>query len=286
MIKVTADSTCDLSPDILKSLGITLVPLSILVEDKAYKVGIDIKPSDIFHYVEKENKICKTAAVNSYEYYNLFKKLRKDYDAIIHVSISSDFSSCYQNATIAAAEFEHVYVIDSRNLSTGSGHIALDAAIMAKEGESVEKICQKLEETASMVDASFVINTLDYLHKGGRCSGLEVFGANLLKIKPSIEVVNGKMKVGKKYRGNFNLCLENYIRDKFAVTDDINTSRLFITHSPVPEGTVELVKDLISSYVTFDEIIDTDAGCTVSSHCGPNTLGVLFKRHSVKQNGV
>ncbi len=286
MIKITADSTCDLSPEILKNLDIDIVPLSIVVDEKSYKDGVDIQPSDIFDFVENEKKACKTTAVNSFEYGNVFKKHLKEYDAVIHINISSEFSSCYQNARIAAAELENVYVVDSRNLSTGSGHIVMDAALMAKEGVEPAEIVRRLEETIPKVDASFVINTLDYLYRGGRCSGLEVFGANLLKIKPSIEVVGGKMKVGKKYRGNLKLCLENYIKDKFKDASDIDPSRLFITHTPVPEGTVEMIKELVGQYVQFEEIIETTAGCTISAHCGPGTLGVLFKRLSTKQNGV
>lgn len=285
MIKITADSTCDLSPDILKSLDITQVPLSILVDDKPYKDGLDITPADIFRYVGKEKKICKTAAVNVFEYENLFRKLLQEYEAVIHINISSGFSSCYQNAVLAAQSFENVYVIDSRNLSTGSGHIVYEAAQMAKAGLTAEEISSKLKDSIPRVDASFVIDNLEYLHRGGRCSGVEAFGANLLRIKPCIEVIDGKMKVGKKYRGSFEFCLQNYIKDRVENRNDIDYSRIFITHTICSKKTLDLVKDAIVEY-GFEQIIETEAGCTISSHCGPNTLGILYKRLNKKETGA
>ncbi|GFR37869.1 hypothetical protein PRECH8_11650 [Insulibacter thermoxylanivorax] len=278
MIKITADSTCDLSPEIIESLGIQIVPLHIVVGDKTFDDGVNIKPEDIFRYTEEEGIHCKTAAANLFEYTNLFQELSSQYEAVIHINISSEFSSSHQNAKMAAAEFDNVYVVDSRNLSTGSGHLVMDAALMAKEGYSAEEICRKLEETAAKVEASFVIDKLDYLHKGGRCSGLEAFGAKLLQIKPCIEVVDGKMQVGKKYRGNLARCLDNYVKDRLSGRTDIDYSRIFITYSSIPEDVLEKVKESVASFGPFEEIIVTRAGCTITSHCGPNTLGILFKR--------
>lgn len=278
MIKITADSTCNLSPEILKSMDITIVPLHVEVDGKDYLDGVNITPTDIFRYVGEEGKTCKTAAVNVYEYTTFFTEYAPKYDAIIHINIGSDFSSCYQNAKIAAQQFENVYVIDSRNLSTGSGHLVYDAAKLAQQGMTAEAIMKHLENTIAKVDASFVIDRMDYLHKGGRCSGIEALGATLLKIKPSIEVVDGKMKVGKKYRGNFDRCLENYVKDRLSDPTDIDTSRIFITHSQCAPETVAKAKQIVQQYVQFDEVIETSAGCTISSHCGPNTLGILYKR--------
>lgn len=278
MIKITADSTCDLSEEILKTMNITLIPLHIVAGDQVFLDGVDITPQDIFRMVEQEDKFCKTAAVNVYQYVSVFKELAAQFEAVIHICISSDFSTCYQNACLAASEFDNVYVVDSRNLSTGSGHIVYDAAVMAQQGKDPAEICRTLEMTASKVEASFVIDRLDYLHKGGRCSGLEATGARILNIKPCIEVVNGKMKVGKKYRGSFDHCLENYVKDRLSERTDIDYSRLFITHPACAENTVAKVKELVNQYADFEEIIETRAGCTVSSHCGPNTLGILFKR--------
>jgi len=278
MIKITADSTCDLSAEIVDDLNITLVPLLVLIGDEAFRDGVDIKPADIFKYVEEEGKTCKTAAVNTYEYECLFEELSSKYEAVIHICIGSGFSSCYQNATLAADSFKNVYVIDSQNLSSGSGHVVYEAACMAKAGASVEDICHSLSELIPRVDASFVIDRMDYLYRGGRCSGLEMLGAKILNIKPCIEVVSGKMTVGKKYKGSFDHCLEQYIRDRLYIKQNIDYSRVFITHPMCAPQTVEKVKETLLQYAYFDEIIETPAGCTVSSHCGPNTLGILFKR--------
>lgn len=286
MIKITADSTCDLSPEILNAMGITLIPLCILVDDKAFRDGVDIIPADIFRYVDEEGKTCKTAAVNVYEYKCIFAELSPKYEAVIHICIGSDFSSCYQSAVQAAQSFKNVHVVDSRNLSSGSGHIVYDAASMAKDGLEQEEICSRLEATIPKVDASFVIDRLDYLHKGGRCSELEAIGAKLLQIKPCIEVIDGKMKVGKKYRGSFERCLEHYVKDRLYVKQDIDYSRVFITHPMCSAQTVAIIKEVIRQYAHFDEIIETKTGCTVANHCGPNTLGILFKRRSRKESHV
>lgn len=283
MIKITADSTCDLSPEILKAMDITLVPLYILVGDKTFRDGADITPPDIFHYVEREGKICRTAAVNAYDYQSFFAKYSPNYEAVIHICLGSEFSSCYQNATLAAQSFSNVYVVDSQNLSTGSGYVVYEAALMAGEGLPAKEICLRLEELIPRVDASFVIERVDYLHKGGRCSGLEAFGARLIQIKPSIEVINGKMVVGKKYRGGFERCLEQYVRERLLAKEDIDYSRIFITYSTCPEPVLAKVEETVRRYADFKEIIQTKAGCTICSHCGPNTLGILFKRKNNKK---
>jgi len=284
MIKITADSTCDLSPEILNGMGITPIPLCILVDDKAFRDGVDITPADVFRYVDEEGNICKTAAVNVFEYEHIFAELSPKNEAVIHICIGSGFSSCYQNATQAAQNFKNVHVVDSRNLSSGSGHIVYDAASMAKAGVEPKEICRRLEETIPKVDASFVIDRLDYLHKGGRCSGLEAIGAKLLQIKPCIEVVDGKMKVGKKYRGSFERCLEHYVKDRLYIKQDIDYSRVFITHPMCSAQTVAKIREVICQYAHFDEIIETQTGCTVANHCGPNTLGILYKR-KIKKSG-
>ncbi|HQA47394.1 MAG TPA: DegV family protein, partial [Bacillota bacterium] len=243
-----------------------------------FRDGVDITPEDIFRYVDKEGKTCKTAAVSTYEYMSTFSELLTKYRAVIHISLGSEFSSSYQNAAAAAKNLKNVYVIDSRNLSTGSGHLVYDAALMARDGLEPEEICRRLEETIPRIDASFVIDQLDYLRNGGRCSGLEAVGAKLLQIKPCIEVVDGKMTVGKKYRGSFDRCIKNYVKDRLFENKNIDHGRIFITHSDCSAQTVEMVRQAVSQYSHFDEVIVTGAGCTISSHCGPNTLGILYKR--------
>ncbi len=282
MIKITADSTCDLSPEILDKFNISLAPLHILVGSDDYRDGVDITSADIFRFVDKEGKTCQTAAVNVYEYENLFSEYAASHDAVIHICISAEFSSCYEHAQLAAKKFNNVYVIDSRNLSSGQGHVVCDAAELAQEITDPEEICRRLEETIPRIDASFVIDKLDYLYKGGRCSGLEALGAKIFMLKPCIEVVNGKMKVGKKYRGGFKASLKQYVRDRLEGVQDIDTSRIFITHPHCSPKTVETVKEAILAYADFDEIIVTKAGCTISGHCGPDTLGILYKRKSAK----
>ncbi|MCH5325565.1 MAG: DegV family protein [Eubacterium sp.] len=277
-IKITADSTCDLSPGLTEKYGIQILPLYIVKEGKSYKDMEEIVPQDIFDHVSAGGDITSTAAINADDYINYFKPLSEQYDAVIHIDISSDFSSCYQNACIAANEFENVYVIDSRNLSTGSGLLVLEAAEMAQAGESAEKIVNRLNNLALKVEASFVIDKLDYLRKGGRCSALAALGANLLSLRPCIEVVDGKMKVGKKYRGNFEKCIDQYVKERLEGRFDISKKRIFITHTPTAPGLADAVRRAIVKYVQFDEILETNAGCTVSSHCGPSTLGILFIR--------
>ena len=238
----------------------------------------DIVPQDIFDHVSAGGEITSTAAVNVDDYINCFKPLAEEYDAVIHLDISSEFSSCYQNACIAAEELRNVHVVDTRNLSTGSGLLVLEAAEMAEKGVAPEVIANALRETTAKVEASFVVDKLDYLRKGGRCSALAALGANLLSLRPCIEVRDGKMGVGKKYRGLFEKCIMQYVRERLEGRTDIDTKRIFITHTPCQDGLVDLVRKEILKYVKFNEILETTAGCTVSSHCGPNTLGILFIR--------
>ena len=199
---------------------------------------------------------------------------------MIHINISADFSSCHQNACVAAEEFPgRVFVVDSRNLSTGHGHVVCEAVKMAEAGIlSPAEIAEVLRELADRVDASFVLDRLDYMVKGGRCSAVAALGANLLKLKPYIEVVDGKMRVGKKYRGSFEKCILEYVKDKLQGRDDLVLERIFITYTPVQEDLVEKVRAAVASYAPFEEIVETQAGCTISCHCGPGTLGILFIR--------
>ena len=278
MIKITADSTCDLSPELIEKYNITLSPLHVLIDEVDFLDGVNITPKDIFQYVSVDKKNCSTAAINTYEYEQLFQQFTNDYDAVIHISLGMKFSSCFQNATLAAQNFTNVHVVDSQNLSTGSGHLVIDAAKLAEKGLTADQIVANLNALAPQVETSFVIDTMEYLKRGGRCSSIEAFGATLLKIKPSIEVIEGKMEVGKKYRGNQRSCLEKYIKDRLENRSDIDTSRLIISHSECSAEIVEHVKTVVSQYKQFDEIHVTTAGSTVSTHCGPNTLGIIFKR--------
>lgn len=281
MIKISADSTCDLSAELISQHGIEIIPLSIVAEEKAFRDGIDISPAEVIRFVDQEKKLCKTAAINIFEYQRRFESLCADAEALIHICISAEFSSCYQNALEAAKNLDNVFVVDSRNLSTGSGHIVLDAAILAEQGLPAADIVRILEGTIPRVEASFVIDRLDYLRKGGRCSALAAQSAKLLRLKPCIEVTQGKMNVGKKYRGSFESCLKHYVKDRLKGREDIDTSRIFITHCMCSAEIVSMVRKWVCQYQHFDEILETSAGCTVTNHCGPNTLGILFKRKSI-----
>jgi DegV family protein with EDD domain len=201
------------------------------------------------------------------------------YQSIPVFIISNFFSACNQNARIAAADFDNVYVVDSLNLSTGSGNIVLDAAIMAERGMAPENIVRELELLTARVEASFMIGTLKYLHKGGRCSSVAALGANLLKLNPCIEVVDGKMDVGKKYRGSFEKVVLQYVEDRLANREDIDNRRIFVTYPPTTAvELVEKIVEKIKSLHSFDEIICCSAGCVISNHCGPIRVCILFYR--------
>ena len=277
-IKITSDSTSDLSPTLLEQYDITVLPRYVTMGEQTCQDGVDARPEDLFAYVERTGSLPTTAAVNVADYHDCFAQFSPRHEAVIHITISSDFSSCYQNACVAAEGFSNVYVVDSRNLSTGHGLVVLEAALAAQRGEQPEAIVAHLNEVAGQVEASFVVDKLDYLVKGGRCSSAAALGANLLKLKPCIEVVDGRMKVGKKYRGNYDKVLLQYVRERLDGRDDLALDRIFVTHTPCRPETVEAVKAEIQTYAPFSEIIETTAGCTISSHCGPNTLGILFLR--------
>jgi len=278
MVKITADSTCDLSPEILESLDITIAPLYINAGERSFRDGVDIMPADVFRYLEEQNIMCTTAACNIFDYETLFGTYASRYDAVVHINLGTGFSVCHQNALAAAEPLPNVYVVDSRNLSTGSGILVYEAGLMAKNGLDAPEICARLNSIVPLVDCSFVIDRLDYLYKGGRCSGMEAIGARLLNIKPCIEVREGEMQVGKKYRGQFEKCLLQYVADRLSKPHDLDTKRIFITHPMCPPQTLEAVRAAIAQYAQFEQIIETRAGCTISSHCGPSTLGIIFKR--------
>ncbi len=277
-IKILSDSTCDLSPAQLAQHDISLARLTTIKNGEAFIDGETITPADIFAHVSAGGNLCSTTAVNVGEYEELFEKYAQEYDGVIHINIGSGFSSCYQNACLAAEEFPNVRVIDSQNLSTGQGHVVLEACRLAKTCGNLDEIAEKLKDFATRVEASFVLDQLAYMAKGGRCSSVAALGANLLGLKPCIEVKNGKMGVVKKYRGSYAKCLASYVKDRLADREDIIRSELFITYTPVPEDCLAAVKDAVNQYGDFETVYETQAGCTVSCHCGPGTLGVLFVR--------
>ena len=278
-VKITSDSTCDLSPELIAKYDIDIVPLYVSMGDTTQKDGLEVTPEDIYAHVSATGKLPSTSAPNLDDYLSVFNKWRGEGCEVVHFSISSDFSSAYQNALTASGETDGVCVVDTRNLSTGSGLVVLHAAELAQQGKSAAEIKEACDAMVDKVEASFVVDSIDYLHKGGRCSSVAALGANLLKLKPLIEVIDGKMKAGKKYRGNIDKVILNYVADKLRGREDIDKHRIFITHTKCSAVTVQQVRQKINELSPgFEEILETTAGCTVTSHCGPGTLGVLFVR--------
>ena len=277
---ITGDSTNDLSPELLSKYNIKVRPLLITLGDKSYLDGVDINPDFIYQYHSEHGILPKTSAVNIADMVDFFKPLVDEGYAIVHFTISSQMSSTYQNTLLAAEEFEDVYVIDSKNLSTGEGLLVLKAAEMAEQGVDAKTIYDEINALVPKVDASFVIDSLEYLHKGGRCSALATLGANLLKLKPCIEVKNGSMGVGKKYRGKYIDTLKEYVKERLTDYSDIDLSRVFVTHAGCDEEIVNTVVEEVRKTAPFAELLVTRAGCTISSHCGANTLGILYIRKS------
>lgn len=275
---ITRDSSSDLSPELVERLNIKTIPLGITLGDKTYRDGIDIDPDFVYKYHDENGILPKTSASNVSEMVDFFAPFVEEGYAIVHFAISSKMSSTYQNAVIAAEEFEDVYVVDTANLSTGEGLLVMKAAEMAMEGKEAKEIYEASCALAPYVDASFVIDNLEYLHKGGRCSAVAAFGANLLKLKPCIQVKDGAMGVCKKYRGKYIQTLREYVAERLTDYSDIDLDRVFVTHAGCDPEIVEEVRALVAETAPFKEILVTRAGCTVSSHCGANTLGVLFIR--------
>ncbi|MDR1801045.1 MAG: DegV family protein [Lachnospiraceae bacterium] len=277
---ISCDSSADLSPALLRKFNIPVNAAPILVDDEVRKDMEDITPFDIFEYVEKTKKVVKTSAPNVAEYVEFFRPLVTEGNEIIHFTISSLMSAGYNNCRLASEEFEGVYAIDSKNLSTGIGLLVLHAVKMRDAGKSAIEIVTEIEELRDRVDASFILDTLEYMRKGGRCSSVAALGANLLQLKPCIEVKNGAMGVGRKYRGKQAMVLDEYVRARLSDVEDIVPDTIFITHSHTPQDVVDVVRERIQSLIPFSNIYETYAGCTVSVHCGPNTLGILFIRRT------
>jgi len=275
-VKITGDSTIDLSEELLAKYNVSLAPLYINMGEQSYRDGVTISPEEIYAYVDKTGTLPKTSAPSVEDYVALFKRQREEYDQVIHFNISAEFSSAHQNALIAAGEVDGVYPIDSRNLSTGSGLLVLEACEMAGEGMAAGEIVEEVRQLIPKVEASFIINRLDYLAKGGRCSSLLALGANVLKLRPVILVTQGKMEVGKKLRGGYDDCMRRYIEGKLRDREDIREKRIFITHTKCSPETLAIAHRTVEACGRFAEILDTTAGCTVTNHCGEGTLGVLF----------
>lgn len=277
-VMITADSTCDLPNYLIEKNNITILSLSILLGDKSYSDGVDIFPRDIYAYVNKTGDLPKTAAVTPAQYNTVFKEFTEQGKAVVHIGLSSAISSSYQNACIAAAEFEDVYCIDSKSLCTAMGLLVLKACDFREKGFDAKKIYNRVNSLVPKVSTTFVLNNLEYLHKGGRCSGVAKFSANVLGIKPSIAVdENGRLDVAKKYRGKIDLVYKQYISDSLKDVNKFDPARVVIANSgDINPEIISFAKGVIEGKNKFTEVITADAGCTISSHCGPKTLAIFY----------
>lgn len=275
---IASDSTCDLNAELIKRYDVRIEPLSVELGDEVYRDGVDIDPDQIYAHYEATGQLPKTAAPNIADFVSFFGELTADGSEVVFFTISAEMSSTYNNARIAAEEFEGVYVVDTRNLSTGGGLLVVTAGELAKQGKSAKEIAAYCTALTPRVSASFVVDDLEFLHKGGRCSAVAAFGANVLQLKPCITVHGGKMGVGKKYRGKFASVLQKYIADQLGDGSGVELDRIFVTHAGCDEAIYNACIEQVKSIAPFGEVLLTRAGCTISSHCGRNTLGVLFIR--------
>ena len=273
---ITADSTCDLSPELLEHYQIRIMPLTILLGDDSYRDGIDFTPDDLYARYHTDGTLPKTAAPSVQDFLDFFGPLTEQGFEIVHLDISAELSGTYNAAFIASQELEGVYTVDSRMLSTGLGLLCIEGAECAARGMAAADIAEHLRALTDKVDTSFVLDTLEFMWKGGRCSGVAALGANLLRRKPGLEMSGGKLGVYKKYRGGINAVYKQYITERLA-GKSIRPGHIFLTESgEIDPSVIAELEALIRSLVDVREIHHTRAGCTVSSHCGPKTLGVLF----------
>lgn len=281
-IVLCADSTCDLSPELIEKYQVNILPMHVNLEENSYLDGVDINPDAIYDYYREHKVLPKTAALNMDEFIDFVKPFIDAGNDVICITLGSGLSTTFNNCRLAAMEIEGLYAIDSNNLSTGFGHVVMAAGDRIAAGMPVEQIVEEVQAMTQKVEASFIVDTLEFLHKGGRCSAVAMLGANVLKLKPCIEVSNegGKMGVSKKYRGSFAKVLANYVNDQVTEYDDIDLKRVFVTHAGCAPDFFEACVEQVKELAPFEEVYVTRAGCTVSSHCGRNTLGVLFIKKS------
>ena len=276
-IKITADSTCDLSPQLIQRYNVGIMPLHVSLGGEDFLDGVTIQPTAIYDFYATKKQLPKSGCRTEEEYYEFFKGfLDEGYEAIVHYDISADMSASYANASLAASKLDNVYVVDSRSLSTGTGLLVLDACDMAANGMSAADIAARSQKRVPFVQASFIIDKLEFLYRGGRCSSLVYLGANLLQIKPCIVVKDGAMGVGSKPLGKYSRCIDKYIAEVKKNYTNPDKTRVFITHTQMDEGLAEKVINEVKSWGVFDEVLETTAGCTVTTHCGSNTIGILF----------
>ena len=277
-IRITADSTCDLSESLLQKYEISILPLNIVLDMKSYSDGEEISPDEIYAWSEKMHKTPKTAAVAYDRALEMAAAFQKNGDEMIFFGISESMSTTCNVMRMVKEELNYtgMYIIDSQNLSTGIGLQVLRAAELAGQGLAAQEIVTQIEQERGRVRASFVVERLDYLAMGGRCSSVVALFGGKLKLKPRIEVTDGKMEAGKKYRGNQDKVILKYVQDMEMQLRQADPHRVFITHSGCEEAVIRSVEEYLKDLRHFEEILITRAGGVISSHCGPGTLGVLF----------
>lgn len=280
MIRIITDSTCDLSKELIEKYNIRVIPLHVSFpgDDTEYLDGVNINSEQLYDLAAKLNVLPKTGAVNVVEFIKVFEEELAKGNEIFYVGIGSGLSSTYNNACIAREQFpdSKIVVLDGQNLSTGTGLLVIKAARLAKEGKSLEEIKEICEKAVPLVSAKFCIDRLDYLYKGGRCSGMAMIAAHALKIHPVAKVINNKLVVYKKPRGKYENAVEVQIDEFMHDLDNIDKSCVFITHSGRMDGIEKQIYDKISPYLDKENLFITEAGCTISSHCGPKTIGILY----------
>ncbi len=273
---ITADSTCDLSQDLIERYAIKTIPLTILLGDESFYDGFDFTPEDMYRRYRADGTLPKTSAPSVQQFIDFFRPYVESGCEVVHLDISSELSSSYSTACIAADELAGVYPVDSRMLSTGVGLLVIEAAECRDRGMEAKEIAAHVASLTDKVDTSFVLDTLEFMWKGGRCSGVAALGANLLHLKPALEMGGGKLGVYKKYRGNIKSVYRQYVAERLA-GKSVRPGHVFITESgEVDEETIKELEALIRSTIEVREVHHTRAGCTIASHCGPKCLGVLF----------
>lgn len=280
-VAITADSTCDLPKELIENNDITIFPLSILLGEDSFLDGVDVAPRDIYSHVDNGGNLPKTSAVPPSKYAEVFESLTSQGYKVVHIGLSSAISSTYQNACVAASEFDNVYCVDSKSLCTAMGLLVLKACDYRDKGMDAKRIADKITKLVPKLSTTFILESLEYLHKGGRCSGVAKFGANVLGIKPSIAVDNstGALDVAKKYRGKMDMVYKQYVNDQLADANKIDPQRIIVANSGgVSPEVLAFIKGLIEGKDRFEQIIFADAGCTISSHCGPKTLAIFYIR--------
>ena len=275
---ISTDSPADVPAEIRERYDIRVIPLHIILDDDCFEDGVNIQPDDLYAFYKKTGRLPKASAVSVAEYTDFFKELTQDGSSVVHISFSSALSATHQNARLAAEDFDNVYIVDSKSLSTGIALLAIKAAQLAQDGLDAKTIAHEMEYKREKVVTTFILDKLEFLYKGGRCSGVAMLGANVLGIKPSIVMVDGKLQVGKKYRGKLENCQMQYVRDLLEqYAGRIDTDRAFLSRTAgVSDEQMKALQKEIHKTLKFKEYIVSTVGCTITSHCGERTFTFEF----------